>query len=126
MEDYQARVFDPSDLQSVNCCHRGFVCPRTLGGAGALAYPRAGGARVQLPNPAPDGEIYVSTALAAKAMGVKPRTIHSWLALGYLPKVRPGWYKLSDVAAAEATARRNAIAVSGTDKRVRRCRQEAA
>lgn len=79
-----------------------------------------------LPDPAPDGDVYVSTAQAARAMGVKPPTIRSWVKLGYLPEAALRAYRLSDVSAAEAIARRNAIATSGTDKRVQRCHQEAA
>jgi excisionase family DNA binding protein len=95
-------------------------------GAGAFAYPGVGGARVLLPDAAPDGEIYVNTAQAAEAMGVKQPTIRSWVRAGRLPEPAPGWYKLSDVAAAEAIARQNAIATSGTDKRVQRSHLEAA
>ncbi len=45
-----------------------------------------------LPDPAPDGEIYLTTAQAAEAMRVKPPVVRRWVRIGYLPEVAPGWY----------------------------------
>lgn len=58
-----------------------------------------------LPDPAPDGEIYVTTAQAAEAMGLKPPAIRRWVKIGYLPEAAPGVYAFSAVAAAERLAR---------------------
>ena len=93
--------------------------------AGAFAYP-GGGARMLLPDPAPDGEIYISTAQAAKAMGRQPPAIRRWVRVGYLQEAAPGLYKLSDVTAAEAKARQAAVRTSGTDTRARPRFEEAA
>jgi hypothetical protein len=83
--------------------------------SGAFAYP--GGARMLLPDPAPDGEIYVTTAQAAQAMGRQPPAIRRWVKLGRLPESAPGIYRLSDVAAAEQLAREAAIRTTGSDTR---------
>ena len=72
-----------------------------------------------LPEPAPDGQIYVSTAQAAAAMGRKPPAVRRWVRIGYLAEAAPGLYRLSDVAAAEKRARDAAIRTSGTDTRAR-------
>ncbi|HEV2255383.1 MAG TPA: hypothetical protein VGS06_19555 [Streptosporangiaceae bacterium] len=72
-----------------------------------------------LPDPAPDGEIYLTTAQAAQAMGRKPPAIRRWVRIGYLPEAAPGLYAFSAVAAAEKRAREAAIRTSGTDARAR-------
>lgn len=41
---------------------------------------------VQLPEPASDGEIYVTAATAAAITGVHSRTVHTWNAKGWLPE----------------------------------------
>lgn len=95
-------------------------------GAGAFAYP-GGATRMLLPDPAPDGEIYVTTAQAAKATGRQPPAIRRWVKLGYLVEVAPGLYALSAVTDAEARARDGAVRTSGTDTRARpRFHEEAA
>jgi|HubBroStandDraft_6_1064221.scaffolds.fasta_scaffold191766_2 hypothetical protein len=58
-----------------------------------------------LPDPAPDGEIYVTTAQAAEAMRLKPPAIRRWVKIGYLAEAAPGWYAFSAVTAAERLAR---------------------
>ena len=73
-------------------------------GARALVY-LGGGARMLLPDPAPDGEIYVSTAQAAEAMRLQPPAIRRWVKIGYLPEAAPGVYAFSAVTAAEKLAR---------------------
>jgi len=61
-------------------------------------------------------------------MGRQPPAIRRWVKLGYLAEVEgaPGWYRFSDVAAAELKARQAALRTSGTDKRARPCHLEAA
>ena len=58
-----------------------------------------------LPDPAPDGEVYVTMAQAAEAMGVKPAAVRRWVRIGHLPEAAAGVYALSAVAAAEKAAR---------------------
>jgi hypothetical protein len=58
-----------------------------------------------LPDPAPDGEIYLTTAQAAQAMGVKPAAVRRWVRIGHLPEAAPGVYAFGTVAAAEKAAR---------------------
>jgi hypothetical protein len=78
-----------------------------------------------LPEPAPDGVIYVRTQQAADAMGVHKSTITRWRARGYLkpldgcPPHMP-MYAWEDVITAEYTARMAAITWSGTDIQVQR------
>lgn len=80
-----------------------------------------------LPPPGPDGEIYVFTKDAAKAMGVAACTVTQWRRRGYLEPVEGSpphkpLYRLSDVRRAEKTTRDNAIRVSGSDSQVQRMR----
>jgi len=81
--------------------------PAHRNGVRALAYPgpKVGGARVLLPDAAPDGEVYLTTAQAAEAMGVKPPAVRRWVRIGYLPETAPGVYAFSAVTAAEKLAR---------------------
>ena len=58
-----------------------------------------------LPDPAPDGEIYLTTAQAAEAMSVTPPARRRWVRIGYLAGVGPGFYAFSAVAAAQKAAR---------------------
>jgi hypothetical protein len=41
-------------------------------------------ADVQLPQPASDGEIYVTAATASAITGVHPRTVRTWMDKGWL------------------------------------------
>lgn len=80
---------------------------------------------MELPPPAPDGEIYVSTKQAAMGMRVAPCTITRWRHLGYLTPIegsppRKPMYRWSDVIEAEYTAWQAALAASGTDVQIRR------
>lgn len=72
-----------------------------------------------LPDPAPDGEIYVTTAQAAAAMGRRPPAVRRWVRIGYLAEAAPGLYAFSAVCAAEKRARDAAVRTSGTDARAR-------
>jgi len=80
---------------------------------------------MELPDALADGQTYVFTKQAAALIGVAPCTISMWVHRGYLkpqpgsPKRRPV-YLWDDVLDAERETRRNAIATSGSDKRVRR------
>ena len=66
-----------------------------------------------LPDAAPDGEVYLTTAQAAEAMGVTPRMVRYWVESGYLPEAVPGkkgrgrsaLYAFKAVTAAERLAR---------------------
>jgi hypothetical protein len=58
-----------------------------------------------LPAPGPDGEVYVTTAQAAEAMGVGAPAVRYWVRKGYLPEKLPGVYALTAVTAAEKLAR---------------------
>ena len=83
---------------------------------------------VELPEPAPDGVIYVTTTVAARLLRVAPCTVTSWKSKRYLapvPGSPPGKpvYRWADVLEAEFTARMNAIRVAGTDVQVRRNRE---
>lgn len=68
-----------------------------------------------LPDPAPDGHVYVTTTQAAALLGVHKSTISQWRAKGYLaphpasPPRRP-LYRWADVLEAERRTRRAAIA----------------
>ena len=84
----------------------------------ASAYS-GGGARMLLPDPAPDGCIYLTTAQAAQVTGRKPPAIRRWVRIGYLPEAAPGLYEFSAVTRAEKLARDAAIRTSGTDVRAR-------
>ena len=82
---------------------------------------------MDLPEPASDGLIYVTTATAARLLGVAPCTVTSWKAKGYLrpvtgSPVRRPVYAWDDVMEAEFRARQNAIRTSGTTKQVQRDR----
>ena len=80
---------------------------------------------MELPEPRSDGQVYVFTRQAAELIGVAPCTISMWRHRGFL-KAQPGSlprkpvYLWEDVLDAEVKTRRNAIATSGSDKRVRR------
>ena len=82
---------------------------------------------VDLPAPASDGLTYVTTATAARLLGVAPCTVTSWKVKKYLrpvpgsPPRRPV-YLWDDVLDAELTARLNALRTSGTTKQVQRAR----
>ena len=83
---------------------------------------------VDLPAPAPDGLTYVTTATAARLLGIAPCTVTSWKAKKYLRPVTgspPGkpLYLWDDVLEAEYTAYQNAVRTSGTDVQVRRSRK---
>jgi predicted site-specific integrase-resolvase len=58
-----------------------------------------------LPDPAPDGEVYVTTGQAAEAMRVTPHTVRRWVRSGYLKPAAPGLYSFTAVAAAEKRSR---------------------
>lgn len=58
-----------------------------------------------LPDPAPDGEVYVTTGQAAEAMDVTEHTVRRWVRAGYLTRAAPGLYASSAVTAAEKLAR---------------------
>ena len=58
-----------------------------------------------LPDPAPDGEIYLTTKLAAQVVGLQPPAVRRWVKIGYLPEAAPGVYAFSAVTAAEKLAR---------------------
>lgn len=115
------RVLDRMALASdIRCQHdRCFHALVASRGAGAFAYSGAGVRAVLLPDPAQDGEIYLTTAQAAAAMGRKPPAIRRWVRIGYLAEAAPGLYRFSDVTAAEKRARDAAIRTSGTDIRAR-------
>lgn len=80
---------------------------------------------MDLPDAAFDGEYYVTTARAARLLGIATCTISAWKKRGYLapvegsPPSRP-LYLWTDVLEAEYTARQNAIRTSGTDVQVKR------
>jgi hypothetical protein len=80
---------------------------------------------VELPDPASDGQVYVTTPIGARLLGVAQCTITRWKAKGYLqpvagsPPNRPV-YRWDDLLEAEFTARQNAIRTSGTAKQVQR------
>lgn len=80
---------------------------------------------MELPDPAPDGEIYVSTKQAAAGMRVAPCTITRWRSIGYLEPLpgsppRKPMYAWSDVISAEYKAWHAAMEASGTDIQIRR------
>jgi predicted site-specific integrase-resolvase len=58
-----------------------------------------------LPDPAPDGEIYLTTAQAAEAMDVTTHTVRRWVRSGYLTEAAPSVYAFSAVTTAERVAR---------------------
>lgn len=79
----------------------------------------------ELPEPAPDDRIYVSTKQAAAAMRVAPCTITWWRSRGYLTPLdgcppRKPLYAWEDVIAAEHRAWEAAIKASGTDVQIKR------
>lgn len=80
---------------------------------------------MELPEPAPDGRIYLCTKSAAELFGVRACTISSWKTKGLLtplpgsPPHKP-LYAYDDLVQAEYTAWQNALRTSGTDKRVTR------
>jgi hypothetical protein len=80
---------------------------------------------VELPEPGPDGEIYLNTKQAAAAARVAPCTITRWRSLGYLERLpgcssRKHLYARSAVLDAERLAWQAAIEASGTDVQIRR------
>jgi len=82
---------------------------------------------MELPPPAPDGVIYLTTTQAAKLAGVACCTITSWRHKGYLKPLegsppRKPMYSFKAVCEAEFQAWQNAIRTSGNDKRVHRRR----
>lgn len=85
---------------------------------------------MELPAPAPDGQVYVTTGQAAVLLDVAPCTITSWRYKGYLAPIegsppRKPIYLWADVLEAEHTAWRRAVETSGTDRHIKR-RQPAA
>ena len=101
--------------------------PRQENRWGSWHVARGVVAPVELPAPAGDGQIYVTTVTAAKLMHVANCTITSWRNKGYLKPVpgsppRRPLYLWDDVKAAELKARSMAIEASGTDIQVRRLR----
>jgi hypothetical protein len=80
---------------------------------------------VELPRPAPDGRVYLTTTQSAQLMNVTKTTIIRWRRHGYLtpidgsPPNKP-MFAYDDVVAAEATARLRGIATSGIDPRDQR------
>ena len=115
------RVLDKTALASdIRCQHDRCFHALTPEGVEGIRALRAGGcARMLLPDPAPDGKVYVTTAQAALAMGRKPPAIRRWVRIGYLAEAAPGLYEFSAVTAAEKKARDAAIRTSGTDARAR-------
>jgi len=80
---------------------------------------------MMLPDAAPDGCTYLSTAQAADLFGLTPAAIRRWVRVGYLkPRAKDArghaLYDLQDVTEAEFLAREAAIRTAGTDRRVRR------
>ena len=87
--------------------------------SGGFSFSRRGVApAVDLPAPASDGLTYVTTAVAARLLGLAPCTITSWKTKEYLKPVagsppRRPVYLWDDVLEAEHTARQNALRTSG-------------
>lgn len=84
---------------------------------------RAGGTML-LPDAAPDGRIYLTSAQAAEITGVKPAAVRRWEHIGYLESApgtsRRKLYEYTAVLRAERLAREAAIRTSGSDTRVQR------
>lgn len=82
---------------------------------------------MELPEPAADGRVYLSTKGAAELFGVRACTISSWKTKGYLRPLdgsppRKPLYSYDDLVQAEYTAWQAALRTSGTDKRILRRR----
>jgi hypothetical protein len=67
---------------------------------------------VLLPDPAPDGEIYVTASTAGRIVGASTRTVLSWLANGWLEEsgreedgLQQILFRYRDVIRADARAR---------------------
>lgn len=80
---------------------------------------------MELPDPGPDGRIYLTTAQAAKVFGVAACTISQWKARGYLQPLagspdRKPLYEYGALAEAEHRAWQNALRTSGSDRRIKR------
>jgi hypothetical protein len=85
---------------------------------------------VELPAPAHDGKVYVTTNQAADAMDVSATTIGMWRNKGYLsphPLSPPGrpMYAWDDVVEAEHTAWQRGLETSGVDVRELRASRAA-
>lgn len=98
------------------------VCKPSAFGRGFLCFC-GGGRLVELPQPAPDGRIYVNTTQAAEAMGVTKTTIGRWRSHSYLeplpgsPRRKP-LYAWDDVVEAEHRAWQAGLSTSGVDPRL--------
>ena len=85
---------------------------------------------MELPEPASDGHIYLTTRQAAQVAGVADCTISSWKAKKLLlphpasPPRRP-LYRMVDVQAAEERAWKRALEAAGTDIQITRRQRRA-
>ena len=80
-----------------------------------------------LPEPGPDGLIYLTSAQAGELTGVSAAAVLRWERAGYLAAAGKGsrgrrLYEYGAVIDAEFQARQAAIRTSGTDVQVRRHR----